>query len=208
VVPVPGKLPGRRERHRAETRDRLIGAAFGLFAERGFMATTVEDITNAADVGKGTYFNYFPSKEHLLVEFSRIQGEKTREFILSNIRSTSTIEHVLHKLAVVATEACSQSPELVQSLLVPVFASPEVRRQLVENLDKERVLLARLLAGRQKKSELRDDLTPDEMARLYQQSIFGTVIIWSLDSSKPIGDRLKEMLDVFLSGIRRLEKDR
>ena len=37
-----------------------------LFAKRGILNTTVEDITEAADVGKGTFFNYFPSKEHVL----------------------------------------------------------------------------------------------------------------------------------------------
>ena|ERR1035437_5353917 len=57
---------GRRERHRAETRERLFRAALKIFAERGYLQTTVEDITNAADVGKGTFFNYFPTKEHVL----------------------------------------------------------------------------------------------------------------------------------------------
>ncbi|HLJ42079.1 MAG TPA: TetR family transcriptional regulator, partial [Candidatus Acidoferrales bacterium] len=53
---------GRRERRRTETRERIFRAALDLFAERGFMETTVEDITEAADVGKGTFFNYFPTK--------------------------------------------------------------------------------------------------------------------------------------------------
>ena len=57
---------GRRERHREETRQRLFDAALKLFAERGYLETTVEDITEAADVGKGTFFNYFPTKEHVL----------------------------------------------------------------------------------------------------------------------------------------------
>src|ERR1700674_2698922 len=60
---------GRRERHRAETRERLFRAALQLFAERGYLETTVEDITEAADVGKGTFFNYFPTKEHVLATF-------------------------------------------------------------------------------------------------------------------------------------------
>src|SRR5580693_10353529 len=62
-------MSGRRERHRAQTRDRLYRAAMDLFAQRGFLETTVEDITEAADVGKGTFFNYFPTKEHVLATF-------------------------------------------------------------------------------------------------------------------------------------------
>ena len=72
---LPAQPSGnRRERHRVQTRDRLYRAALELFAERGFLETTVEDITEAADVGKGTFFNYFPTKEHILAEFG---GERT-----------------------------------------------------------------------------------------------------------------------------------
>src|ERR1700722_13978554 len=66
---VSGARPGRRERRRVETRERLFRAALELFARRGFLETTVEDITEAADVGKGTFFNYFPTKEHVLATF-------------------------------------------------------------------------------------------------------------------------------------------
>src|ERR1035438_2279696 len=63
----------RRERRSAELRDRLFQAALQLFARKGYSETTVEDITNAADVGKGTFFNYFPSKEHILAAFGNTQ---------------------------------------------------------------------------------------------------------------------------------------
>src|SRR5246127_615369 len=59
----------RRERRRVETRERLYRCALELFGERGYLETTVEDITEAADVGKGTFFNYFPTKEHVLATY-------------------------------------------------------------------------------------------------------------------------------------------
>src|SRR5450755_1032581 len=71
----------RRARRAAETRERIYQAALGLFAERGFAAITVEDITDAADVGKGTFFNYFPSKEHVLIAFSDMQLSKLQESV-------------------------------------------------------------------------------------------------------------------------------
>src|SRR5215831_17634399 len=69
-------LPGRRERRKAETRERLFRTAMRLFAERGFFETTTENITAAADVGEGTFFNYFPSKQHILTMLSEKQIEK------------------------------------------------------------------------------------------------------------------------------------
>src|ERR1700745_1984272 len=65
--------PDRRQRRSADIRERLFQAALQLFAGKGFAETTVEDITNAADVGKGTFFNYFPSKDHILIAFSEMQ---------------------------------------------------------------------------------------------------------------------------------------
>jgi TetR/AcrR family transcriptional regulator, cholesterol catabolism regulator len=53
-------------RRKARTRQRLLAAGETLFRDRGFDATTVEEVAEAADVAKGTFFNYFESKETLL----------------------------------------------------------------------------------------------------------------------------------------------
>ena len=68
----------RRERKKLETRQALLEAALPLFREKGYHATTVEEITEGADVAKGTFFNYFPSKEVLLDELSAWSIERLR----------------------------------------------------------------------------------------------------------------------------------
>jgi AcrR family transcriptional regulator len=58
--------PGLRARKRQQTRDRLTRAAMALFLERGFEATTLDDIATAADISRRSFFHYFASKEDVV----------------------------------------------------------------------------------------------------------------------------------------------
>lgn len=64
--------PSRRERRQAKLKAELFRKAVDLFAERGYDSVTVDEIAAAADIAKGTFFNYFPSKEHVLVEYRQV----------------------------------------------------------------------------------------------------------------------------------------
>ncbi|MGI5488585.1 TetR family transcriptional regulator [Microtetraspora malaysiensis] len=57
---------GLRERKKARTREAILREAFRLFRERGYNATTVEQIAEAAEISPATFFRYFPTKEHLV----------------------------------------------------------------------------------------------------------------------------------------------
>src|SRR3984957_3008421 len=72
-LPRQRSVESRRIRRSTELRERLFRAALVLFGKKGYAETTVEDVTEAADVGKGTFFNYFPTKEHILMAFGEMQ---------------------------------------------------------------------------------------------------------------------------------------
>ncbi len=69
VAPQTGL--SRVERKRRETRERIVAAAERLMTERGVDAVTIADITQAADVGHGTFYLHFDSKYAVLVPIVR-----------------------------------------------------------------------------------------------------------------------------------------
>jgi len=58
-----------REIPRHELRDRIQSTALRLFHERGFDATPVDEIVAAAGVAKGTFFNFYPTKQAVLARY-------------------------------------------------------------------------------------------------------------------------------------------
>ncbi|TDB98478.1 TetR family transcriptional regulator [Nonomuraea longispora] len=57
---------GLRERKKARTKETILREAFRLFRERGYNATTIDQIAEAAEVSPATFFRYFPTKEDLV----------------------------------------------------------------------------------------------------------------------------------------------
>lgn len=62
-------VASRRERKKIAARSQILSAAIGLFSRRGLDAVTIDEIAAAADVGKGTIYNYFATKEDIVVAF-------------------------------------------------------------------------------------------------------------------------------------------
>jgi mycofactocin system transcriptional regulator len=78
---VVDQTAGRPGRPRATTRAELEQVALELFTERGFDATTVEDIAAAAEIGRRTFFRYFASKNDVVWgDFDRGLSELRRRF--------------------------------------------------------------------------------------------------------------------------------
>jgi AcrR family transcriptional regulator len=69
VRPSARPSPGRRDRNKQRTRDRIVAAALALFQSKGFEATTTRAIARRARVAEGTVFNYFETKEDIALHF-------------------------------------------------------------------------------------------------------------------------------------------
>ena len=183
---------GRRQRRAAETRLRLFRCALQLFAERGFPSVTVEDITEAADVGKGTFFNYFESKDHVLGVMAEIQLGKVREAVTLAGSGTETIHSVLHRLFLRVGEEPGRSPDLARALISSFLASERVRGLIERNFSEGRKMIAQVVAAGQKRGEIDPRLKKEKVALQFQQAFMGTLLLWSLRGQPGLATWIEE----------------
>jgi AcrR family transcriptional regulator len=198
---VLGEPPDRRQRRSAETREQLFRAALRLFAEKGFAETTVEDITNAADVGKGTFFNYFPSKEHILIAFSDMQLSKLQATVDQMRARPEPMRSFFRAMTLRMTEEPSKSPDVVRALLQANLSSSSVRSVMLERSARAEGLLTQLVQIGQERGEFRRDVPGLELAQVFRQTIFGTLLMWSLHGDASLSDRIERALEILWLGL-------
>ena len=194
-------VSSRRQRRSAELRERLFRSALELFASKGYAETTVEDITESADVGKGTFFNYFPSKEHILVAFGEMQLGKLESVIREAKASDQPMYELLRSLVMRMTEEPVRNPAIVRALLQANLSSVPVRGGMLRIHDRNRVLMGQLIRHGQERGEIRADLPAEEIAQVWRQTIFGTLMFWSLVGDATLTARIESAIYALWDGI-------
>lgn len=90
-MPIPGD---RRTRKRLATRQAISDAATRLFFERGYDRVTVDEIAEAADVGRMTVFNHFPRKEDIFFDLDDLGREELVAALSNRPAGMSPVEAV------------------------------------------------------------------------------------------------------------------
>ncbi|UZJ29814.1 TetR/AcrR family transcriptional regulator [Streptomyces endophytica] len=138
--------PGLRERKKVKTRQAIRRAAYRLFAERGYDATPVDRIAEAADVSPSTVFRYFPTKEDLVLT------DEYDTVLATGLRSRPADEPIVESVRRVTVEALhGLSPEdrtdLVQRIRL-VREVPAIRGRTAENTARNTATICAVLAER------------------------------------------------------------
>lgn len=197
---------GRRERRRAETRQKLFHTAMDLFAKKGFFDTTTEDITEAADVGQGTFFNYFPTKQHVLMALFEGQVEKVRRARNAAETGERTVRQVLSRLAHDLGKEPGRSPALTRSLIIAFLSNDEVRRGALAMLASARESLEIIMRAGLHNGEIRPALKPAELAAAFQKRMMGTLFFVALQDKADLGAELEAVFAQFWADAQEKQK--
>jgi AcrR family transcriptional regulator len=98
-------------------RENLIENAQRLIAEKGYHKTRVEDITKASGVAKGTFYNYFSSKEELISTFLKERLEKYINILNEIVAEETTLREKLKKMIGIELAMMSQSPAFFMTIM-------------------------------------------------------------------------------------------
>jgi TetR/AcrR family transcriptional regulator, cholesterol catabolism regulator len=198
----PPPHAGRRERHKTDVRNRLLRAAFELFATRGFEATTVEDITQAADVAKGTFFNYFPTKELLLTEMGEHRLDILRGALAEAQLNRKPSRELLRRLLLALLDEPRRSRGLARCMLLSPLSAEPVVSVAGTTIARGRRILRDLIALGQQKGEIRRDWSSTELAVLFQQAYFGVLYLWVVHPNLNLSRCLDRTFAQFWAGAK------
>jgi AcrR family transcriptional regulator len=200
----------RRERRRAEIRDRLFQAALQLFADRGFLETTVADITEAADVGKGTFFNYFPTKEHVLATFGEERVAMIERAYKEARSSDEPVLRAIHELLTSLADAYSGNAALLRAIYAAHASCPDVRAELQKRMHRGRQLMTRMFQLAQDRREIGHDVPAAELARLTQLVFMGVTLSWAMNPDSSLQKTTEAVWDLVSTNfsLRRAKSNR
>jgi AcrR family transcriptional regulator len=203
---TPSSLNGapttRRERRRREVHERIVEAAIGLFERKGFAGTTALEIADTADIAEKTFYNHFPTKQHLIQELAESSVKDTARLVDEALEHAgSTADRLRHFFERSADSALRGSRELTREVLLELVrvaqvdgAGPGGNRHLNE-------AFARMFA----EGRARGDVSPDRdvafLAELVLAAWLGIVINWVTVPDYPIRERLTSLADLVANDI-------
>ena len=186
------------------TKGRIVSAAWKLFYEQGYDNTTVEDIIFESETSKGSFYHYFEGKDALLGSLSMIFDEKyeqLRQEMDPEMNAVDKLIHMNHELFTMIDNTVSVE------LLARLFSTQLTTKGEKHLLSRDRTyfkLLHQVVRQGLERSELRGDLTANEIINDYAMFEHGLMYDWCLSSGEySLSQYTKTMMPMFLEGFRK-----
>lgn len=154
-------------RHSSTTRSRIVSAAWELFYEHGYDDTTVDDIVERSGTSKGSFYHYFAGKDALLSSLSTLFDEKYQALIPEMDPEMPAFQQLIylnHELFFMIEN--SVSIDLLARLLSTQLVTSSEKHLMDQSRYYFRIL-RKICSDGQKSGELRQDISVNEMVRIY-----------------------------------------
>jgi AcrR family transcriptional regulator len=192
---TPQSAPSRRERRRREIHERIIGAATGLFGRKGFTGTTALEIADTADVAEKTFYNHFPTKQHLIEEIAQRTLVVTEQLLADARGLPGTAVDRLRLFCERSADEAEKSREFTREFLL------EVVRMAVQGVDfSGRGQITDAIRAFFEQGLAQGDIATDRdvvfLTELGVAAYLGILVNWVTLPNYPLRERLRQLADI------------
>ena len=189
---------GLRTRKKFQARKTILTVAAQQFELRGFANTSIADIMQAAGLGVGTFYNYFASKEEVLLTLAKDLREEVVKTISASEKNQSSTE--LLELCCVCTAKLIDENRFILPLFISASKHSDKPEKIPQSLSPGFVeLFEEIILDGQRRGEFRNDVPTNIITEMIH-SIYQTTAFSKLDITFQENIRLK--IKILLDGIK------
>jgi AcrR family transcriptional regulator len=188
----PDPAPSRRERRRREIHERIIEAATELFGRKGFSATTALEISETADVAEKTFYNHFPSKQHLIEELAARSLEHLA-LLLNEVHQApgTTLDRLRLFGDRTADFAEASSRDVTREVVLELMRVSNPNGFALEHYRRLLTAVEAILCEGVARGEIAPDADRPRYAEVAVAAFFGMIAHWVTLPDYPLRERLR-----------------
>ncbi len=191
----------RRERKKRETRQKIFNAAIKLFKEHGFEATTIDMISEEADVARGTIFLHFTSKESILANWGYERLQEIEERRDEWDYGESCKQRVL-RIYKILNEVNIQNYDFIKVLIESSMKHRKVLESEKNMYFELRELFADLIEEAQEKGRLKSKFNPLVAANMLENIYYNALYDWvRSEGAWPLEEIMEEKVSIVFEGL-------
>jgi len=190
-----------RSRKSEHIKEKILEEGVELLSEYGYHGTGLKKILDTVNVPKGSFYNYFVSKEvfvsEIIKKYCNDIEKRLDDYINSTDEDPVTIIRNIFEFSIVEHEKNHMKGCLIGNLAAEIGRSSQLCHAQMENgvkLWEKR--LSHLFEDAQKQELLRNDITALQMAEIYWTIFQGGLLKLKINGNM---DQLKDMLDIILN---------
>ncbi|MBE7095160.1 MULTISPECIES: TetR/AcrR family transcriptional regulator [Bacillus cereus group] len=191
-----------RETRKKELKELIFLKAVQLFQERGYENVTVQDITTACGIAKGTFFNYFPKKENILL----FLGDSQIELWNESLKAYENVEHPKERIKLVLGNLLDRFTghgDLMQHAVFEIIKSNYLVENEVRSIRQLQECLSSIIAEAKATGKLNSKWDIHIITSTIMSTYFYTLMSHSLLHANEINVKniFNQQLDVVWEGI-------
>jgi len=202
-------MTGLREQKKSERRERIFSAAVDLFNKKGFSNTSMQDIAEKASLAVGTLYNYFPSKNELLLDIMQeemeititgddalfnvnLQNHDAKDIIKSLIKKIYSIPLLLNK-------------ESMKEIFIATFSSDEhMKKGIILDIELMKAF-QKLLERLQKNNMINPEVNSYNATKIFYSVLLTQMMMYIFDpelDNEKLFDNIDEIIDLIFQGMK------